>query len=243
MQERFLPFEVLVRALLWPMAEELRIGIVADIATVTAMTKAAVSNVQANLTAGANVPGSLDTLFGVLLQQLAQPATAAIDSGHPAASNNTANAQTDPVPQTDPQAFRQTPQDVSPLIGLLQNAGPQPTVQTCTYPGTVPIEPANGAAFLLQQSQAAQSQSDGATATNDPKFAANAIPQSGDFAAANAVTAAPAPDAQPTTQAAPEKAAKPAAKDDQKKTADTVPLFMNYSLSDTIPERFRKGKE
>jgi len=100
--ERFAPFGILVRALLWPMAEELRIGIVADIATVTAMTKTTASNVQAGLTAGANLPGGLDALFGVLLQQLAQPAAPANDSALPVTANDITNAQTDP--QTAPQA-------------------------------------------------------------------------------------------------------------------------------------------
>jgi flagellar hook-length control protein FliK len=234
MQERFAPFAILVRALLWPTAEELRIGIVADIATVTSMTKAAVSNGPANLTAGANVPGSFDALFGVLLQQTVQPATPADGSGQPVASNDITNPQADPVPQPDPQAFRQTPQDASPLIGLLQNAVPQQPIHTCTYTGTVPNQPANGAAFLLQQSQTAQS--DGATlvmappsgpapdaaAKNDPTSAADAVPQSSDAAAANAMTAALTADAKPATHAAPQKSAKPAAKDDQRKTADTA---------------------
>ena len=245
--ERFAPFEILVRALLWPMAEELRIGIVADIATVTAMTKAAALNLQSNLTAGANLPGGLDALFGVLLQQLAQPAAPANDSGQPVAANDITNSQTDP--QTEPQAARQTPQALSNLIALLQNAVPQQTAATGAPAGTVPNQPANdAAAFVLQpqiQTAPFPSRTDGATPVtdpstaaaptasdaavkSDPKSAADVIaqstqPQSDGVPAADSVIAAPAPAAQPAPQVVREKNVKPAAKDDQKKAADTAP--------------------
>jgi len=215
--ERFAPFGILVRALLWPMAEELRIGIVADIATVTAMTKTTASNVQAGLTAGANLPGGFDALFGVLLQQLAQPAAPANDSAQSVAANDITNAQTDP--QTAPQASRQTPQGFSKLIALLKNAAPQRTVQIDENVGTQPT--AAGKTDAVPDE----------TAKNDPASAA-AMPlaarlQSGDVIAMNTMTAATpaAPNAQPMMPDAPRKAggAKPAAKDDQPKAADSDP--------------------
>ena len=226
------------------MAEELRIGIVTDIATVTAMTKAAALNLQSNLTAGANLPGGHDALFGVLLQQLAQPAAPANDSAQPVAANDTVNAQTDP--QTEPQASRQTPQGLSNLTVLLQNPVPQQTAATGAPASTVPNQPANdAAAFVVQpqiQTAPSPSQTDGAAhaadpstaavpdaaVKSDPKSAADVIaqptrPQSDGVPAADSVIAAPAPDVQPAPQIVREKNVKPAAKDDQKKTADNAP--------------------
>ena len=113
------------------MLEELRIGIVADIATVTAMTKTAVLNAQTNTAAGTNLPVGTDAPFGVLLQQLAQPAAPANDTGLLAETNDTTNAQVDSISQTEQQAFQQTPQDALNLISLLQSVAPQQS-QTAT---------------------------------------------------------------------------------------------------------------
>jgi len=77
------------------------------------MTTATAVNAQTNAAAGANSPDGPDAPFGVLLQQLAQPAIAADQAGQPAA------------PQTEPQASWQTPQDVSNVIALLQSAAAQ----------------------------------------------------------------------------------------------------------------------
>ena len=159
---RFAPITVVVRALLWPKAEELRIGIVADIATATARTKATAVNAQTNAAAGANSPDGPDAPFGVLLQQLAQPATAADPAGRPVAQTG---------PQDEPQASRQTSQDISNMIALLRSDALQQS-QTAT-------SQSGGAALVMDPSSGAALD---AAATNDPISTADAVPQ---FAAQN----------------------------------------------------------
>ena len=120
---------VVVRALLLPIADELRIGIVADIATAISMTKATTASASAGVTTGG--PGALDAGFAALLQQLAPDASVTPSSIMPANDLDQAGkdnvapaAQTDPSPQSTPQAAF----DSSALIALLQNTGlQQPT--------------------------------------------------------------------------------------------------------------------
>ena len=106
-RKRFAFPEVLVRALLRPKAEQLRIGIVADIAAVTVMTKATASSVQMHEAAGAKVPQN--TPFGVLLLQLAQFATPANAADQPAAIAETATVP-DEAAKNDPKSAAAVPQ-------------------------------------------------------------------------------------------------------------------------------------
>jgi flagellar hook-length control protein FliK len=93
--------------LLRPKAEQLRIGIVADIAAVTVMTKATASSVQMHEAAGAKVPQN--TPFGVLLLQLAQFATPANAADQPAAIAETATVP-DEAAKNDPKSAAAVPQ-------------------------------------------------------------------------------------------------------------------------------------
>jgi flagellar hook-length control protein FliK len=131
-----------VRALLWPKAEELWAFIVADIAAITAMTKTTALNVQSNATAG------LDALFAALLQDAAQPAVPANDAGQPLGDN--ANLQSQPVAesQTVPQA------NLPNLLALLQSPAPQASGQPSGDSATAP-QPTDDAAAPLSPLQPA----------------------------------------------------------------------------------------
>jgi flagellar hook-length control protein FliK len=211
------------------MAEERRIGIVADIATVTAMTKATALNAQTTAAAGAKAQGGADAPFDVLLQLMTLSAAPANDAGQPTALNDNADTdtQTDSASQTTPQAIPQTPQDLSSLIALLQSAAPQQPVQTdenaATQSATTGESGAPAAANETANAAAALS------LTTQKNQTASSQPQAGDAAATDAaVTDAAATDAatsiaadaQSTAQTGPEKDAKPAAKNDQKKATN-----------------------
>ena len=165
-----------VRALLLSIADELRIGIVADIATALSVTKATTANAPAGAANGAAVPSALDAVFAALLRQLAPDPivvpSPANDPGQPASDSATPLVQTDPSPQSAPQA----PFDSSTLIALLQNAGPlsapaDEAPQTPAPDGNVIAKPA--------PKSTAEQEPDVAVALKDPQ-AAPSQPQSGD---------------------------------------------------------------
>ena len=153
----------------------------ADIATVITTIKATALNVQTNAMAGAKASADSDAKFGALLQQLAQPATPANDAGQPAALNDNADAQTDPVAQTELQATPQTPRDISKLIALLRNAAPQ-QVATSQPQSDVAVSvtnPATGTTSTVSDTAAKndpKNASDTNLVKNDAKTAQDAEP-------------------------------------------------------------------
>ena len=149
-----------VQALLLPRADELRICIVADIATAFFVTQSTTANVPAVAATGAAVPNALDAVFAALLQQLTQdvsvvPPLPANDLGQATNIDTPSAVQTDPSLQSTPQA----PFDSSTLIALLQKAGPtgaveQPVVSTpadTTNAGVPPNSDASSQAALPAQ--------------------------------------------------------------------------------------------
>ena len=102
----------------------------ADIATVTSMTKATALSAQSDAAAVTKAQNGTGAPFDVLLQLVAQLTAPANDTGLPVLPNNNANTdtQTDSVSQTTPQTASQAPQDFSSLITLMQSAAQQQPV-------------------------------------------------------------------------------------------------------------------
>jgi len=219
-----------VRALLWPKAEELWAFIVADIAAITAMTKTTALNVQSNAAAA----GGPDAPFAALLQDAAQPAAPANDAGQPLGDN--ANLQSQPQPQTGAQTT------LPNLLALLQSPAPQASGQPSGDSATAP-QPTDNVAPAANLFQSQPAPTDGAPdptppannpANNDPKSAPaqGARSQSTDNAAqtAQADAASPATDAMPATPS------------DPPQTTDAEPAVKNAQHSDDTADAKKDQK-